>query len=76
MTNDEYCREKFGFGLPTPMKVSSAPMTSGVIQTQPLTLVPGSAEPMKPVRVKTVQVKAGTMKLAIRYAGRVETFVT
>ena len=26
--------------------------------------IPGSAEPMKPVRVKTVQVKAGPMKLA------------
>jgi D-alanyl-D-alanine carboxypeptidase len=39
-------------------------MTSGVIQTQPMALVPGSSEPMKPVRVKTVQVKAGPMKLA------------
>ena len=45
-------------------RVEPAPMTSGVIQTQPLALVPGSSEPMKPVRVKTVQVKAGTMKLA------------
>ncbi|HLZ06806.1 MAG TPA: serine hydrolase [Bradyrhizobium sp.] len=44
--------------------IEPAPMTSGVIQTQPLALVPGSSEPMKPVRVKTVQVKAGTMKLA------------
>jgi D-alanyl-D-alanine carboxypeptidase len=35
-----------------------------VIQTQPLALVPGSSEPMKPVRVKTVQVKAGAIKLA------------
>jgi D-alanyl-D-alanine carboxypeptidase len=39
-------------------------MTSGVIQTQPLALVPGSSEPMKPVRVKTVQIKAGNLKLA------------
>jgi len=45
-------------------RVEPAPMTSGVIQTQPLALVPGSSEPMKPVRVKTVQVKAGAMKLA------------
>jgi D-alanyl-D-alanine carboxypeptidase len=45
-------------------KVDPAPMTSGVIQTQPMALVPGSSEPMKPVRVKTVQVKAGPMKLA------------
>ena len=41
-----------------------APLTSGVIQTQQLAAIPGSAEPMKPVRVKTVQVKAGPMKLA------------
>ena len=39
-------------------------MTSGVIQTPPLALVPGSTEPMKPVRVKTVQVRSGQMKLA------------
>ena len=45
-------------------KVDPAPMTSGVIQSQPMALVPGSSEPMKPVRVKTVQVKAGAMKLA------------
>ncbi len=45
-------------------RVEPAPMTSGVIQTQPLALVPGSSEPMKPVRVKTVQVKAGNLKLA------------
>ncbi|MBV9459477.1 MAG: D-alanyl-D-alanine carboxypeptidase [Bradyrhizobium sp.] len=45
-------------------KVDPAPMTSGVIQSQPMALLPGSSEPMKPVRVKTVQVKAGSMKLA------------
>jgi D-alanyl-D-alanine carboxypeptidase len=39
-------------------------LTSGVIQTQPISAIPGSAEPMKPVKVKTVQVKAGPMKLA------------
>ena len=49
----------------TQTRVEPAPMTSGVIQSQPLALVPGSSEPMKPVRVKTVQVKAGgNMKLA------------
>jgi len=41
-----------------------APLTSGVIQTQQISAIPGSAEPMKPVKVKTVQVKAGPMKLA------------
>jgi len=45
-------------------KPEPAPLTSGVIQTQPLAVIPGSAEPMKPVRVKTVQVKAGALKLA------------
>jgi D-alanyl-D-alanine carboxypeptidase len=45
-------------------KPEPAPLTSGVIQTQAITAIPGSAEPMKPVRVKTVQVKAGPMKLA------------
>jgi D-alanyl-D-alanine carboxypeptidase len=45
-------------------KSEPAPLTNGVIQTQPIALIPGSAEPMKPVKVKTVQVKAGQMKLA------------
>src|SRR5215470_2531505 len=45
-------------------KPEPAPLTSGVIQGQQLAAIPGSAEPMKPVRVKTVQVKAGPMKLA------------
>ncbi len=49
---------------PAQPKVEPAPLTSGVIQTQPLAVIPGSTEPMKPVRVKTVQVKAGPMKLA------------
>jgi D-alanyl-D-alanine carboxypeptidase len=35
-----------------------------VIQTQAIAVIPGSSEPMKPVRVKTVQVKAGQTKLA------------
>ena len=45
-------------------KPEPAPLTSGVIQTQQIGAIPGSAEPMKPVKVKTVQVKAGPMKLA------------
>jgi D-alanyl-D-alanine carboxypeptidase len=45
-------------------KAEPAPLTSGVIQTQALGAIPGSSEPMKPVRVKTVQVKAGQLKLA------------
>ncbi|MHC2334087.1 serine hydrolase [Bradyrhizobium sp. USDA 4454] len=45
-------------------KPEPAPLTSGVIQTQQLAAIPGSAEPMKPVKVKTVQVKAGQIRLA------------
>jgi D-alanyl-D-alanine carboxypeptidase len=45
-------------------KSEPAPLTSGVIQTQPIAAIPGSSEPMKPVRVKTVQIKAGQVKLA------------
>jgi D-alanyl-D-alanine carboxypeptidase len=45
-------------------KVDPAPLTAGLIQTQPISTVPGSSEPMKPVKVKTVHVKAGAMKLA------------
>ena len=47
-----------------PAKAEPAPFTNGVIQTQPIAAIPGSSEPMKPVKVKTVQVKAGQMKLA------------
>ncbi len=49
---------------PAQAKAEPAPFTNGVIQTQPLAAIPGSSEPMKPVKVKTVQVKAGQMKLA------------
>jgi D-alanyl-D-alanine carboxypeptidase len=45
-------------------KPEPAPMTSGVIQSQAISAIPGSSEPMKPVKVKTVQVKAGQVKLA------------
>jgi D-alanyl-D-alanine carboxypeptidase len=51
--------------LPAPQaKPEPAPLTNGVIQSQAISAIPGSAEPMKPVKVKTVQVKAGPMKLA------------
>jgi D-alanyl-D-alanine carboxypeptidase len=49
---------------PPQAKPEPAPMTSGVIQTQSIAAIPGSSEPMKPVKVKTVQIKAGQMKLA------------
>jgi D-alanyl-D-alanine carboxypeptidase len=45
-------------------KPEPAPLTSGVIQSRSISAIPGSAEPMKPVKVKTVQVKAGPIKLA------------
>jgi D-alanyl-D-alanine carboxypeptidase len=45
-------------------KAEPAPLTSGVIHSQGLAAIPGSSEPMKPVKVKTVQVKAGQVKLA------------
>jgi D-alanyl-D-alanine carboxypeptidase len=47
-----------------PPRTEPAPLTSGVIQSPSMTPIPGSSEPMKPVRVKTVQVKAGPLKLA------------
>ncbi|MET0877958.1 MAG: serine hydrolase [Tardiphaga sp.] len=47
-----------------PRKPEPAPFTSGVIQSQAIPSVPGASEPMKPVRVKTVQVKSGQYKLA------------
>jgi D-alanyl-D-alanine carboxypeptidase len=47
-----------------PAKTEPAPLTNGVIQAQALAIIPGSSEPMKPVKVKTVQVKAGQVKLA------------
>ncbi|MBR1223243.1 serine hydrolase [Bradyrhizobium sp. U87765 SZCCT0131] len=48
---------------PVPAKPTPAPLTSGVI-SQPLPIVPGSAEPMTPVRVKTVQIKSGQTRVA------------
>jgi D-alanyl-D-alanine carboxypeptidase len=49
---------------PAQAKTEPAPLSSGVIQAQAIAAIPGSSEPMKPVRVKTVQVKAGSTKLA------------
>lgn len=45
-------------------KPAPAPLTSGVIASQALPAIPGSAEPMTPVRVKTVQVRMGQAKVA------------
>jgi D-alanyl-D-alanine carboxypeptidase len=47
-----------------PTKPEPAPLTNGVIQSEALAAIPGSSEPMKPVRVKTVQVMAGQLKMA------------
>lgn len=44
--------------------VEPAPLTSGVIQSKAIATIPGSTEPMKPVRVKTVQVRSGQVKVA------------
>lgn len=40
------------------------PLNSGVIETPASAMIPSSAEPMKPVRVRTVQVKSGQYKVA------------
>jgi D-alanyl-D-alanine carboxypeptidase len=50
--------------VPPQAKAEPAPLTNGVIQAQAIAAIPGSSEPLKPVRVRTVQVKAGQMKLA------------
>jgi D-alanyl-D-alanine carboxypeptidase len=46
------------------VRTEPAPLTSGVIQSQAIAAIPGSSEPMKPVKVRTVQIKAGQIKLA------------
>jgi D-alanyl-D-alanine carboxypeptidase len=55
--------------VPAPQNKAQAkpepePFSNGVIQTQPISVIPGSNEPMKPVKVKTVQIKAGQVRLA------------
>jgi D-alanyl-D-alanine carboxypeptidase len=57
-------------------KADPAPLTNGVIENQALAAIPGSSEPMKPVRVKTVQVKAGQVKLASATASQPATSIT
>ena len=61
---------------PPQAKTELAPFTNGVIQTQAIAAIPGSSEPMKPVRVKTVQVKAGQMKLASAGSSQPATPIT
>jgi D-alanyl-D-alanine carboxypeptidase len=62
--------------VPPPAKPEPAPLTSGVIQTQPIAVIPGSSEPMKPVKVKTVQIKAGQMKVASAASSQTGTSIT
>jgi D-alanyl-D-alanine carboxypeptidase len=61
---------------PTQTKTDPAPFTNGVIQTQSIAAIPGSSEPMKPVKVKTVQIKAGQMKLASAGSAQPATPIT
>ena len=53
-----------------PAKPEPAPLSSGVMQGPSLVGVPGSSEPMKPVRVKTVQVKSAPTKVASAAPGQ------
>ncbi len=57
-------------------KSEPAPFTNGVIQTQSIAAIPGSSEPMKPVKVKTVQIKAGQIKLASAGPAQPATSIT
>jgi D-alanyl-D-alanine carboxypeptidase len=59
-----------------PAKTEPAPLTNGVIQAQALAAIPGSSEPMKPVKVKTVQIKAGQVKLASATSSQPATPIT
>jgi D-alanyl-D-alanine carboxypeptidase len=61
---------------PAQAKPEPAPLTSGVIQMQSIAAIPGSSEPMKPVKVKTVQVKAGQLKLASAGSAQPVTAIT
>lgn len=49
---------------PQTRKPEPGPLNSGVIQSEAISTIPGSSEPMKPVRVRTVQVKSGQYRLA------------
>ena len=57
-------RAKPEFIRSEPAKSEPMPFSSGVIQSQSMPAIPGTLEPMKPVRIKTVQVKSGQMKVA------------
>jgi D-alanyl-D-alanine carboxypeptidase len=61
---------------PPQAKPEPAPFTNGVIQAQAIAAIPGSSEPMKPVKVKTVQIKAGQVKLAAAGAAQPVTPIT
>jgi D-alanyl-D-alanine carboxypeptidase len=41
-----------------------APLTNGVISTQPLSAIPGSTTPLQPVKVRTLVVRAAPVKVA------------
>jgi D-alanyl-D-alanine carboxypeptidase len=56
---------------PRQAKPEPEPFSNGVIQTKPIAAIPGSNEPMKPVRVKTVQIRAGQVKVASAAASQV-----
>jgi D-alanyl-D-alanine carboxypeptidase len=60
----------------TDLKTDPAPFTNGVIQSQSIAAIPGSSEPMKPVKVKTVQIKAGQIKLASAGSATPATSIT
>jgi D-alanyl-D-alanine carboxypeptidase len=62
--------------IKTDLKTDPAPFTNGVIQSQSIAAIPGSSEPMKPVKVKTVQIKAGQMKLASAGSAQPATPIT
>jgi len=55
---------------PAQSKPEPEPFSNGVIQTQPIAVIPGSSEPMKPVKVKTVQIKAGQFRVASAVASQ------
>jgi D-alanyl-D-alanine carboxypeptidase len=69
-------RSIFATASASQAKAEPAPLTNGVIQAQALAAIPGSSEPMKPVKVKTVQVKAGQMKLASAGSAQPATPIT
>ncbi|UGV27140.1 peptidase M15 [Rhodopseudomonas boonkerdii] len=50
--------------IPQARRPDTGSLNSGVIQSEPIATIPGSAEPMKPVRVRTVQVKSGQYRVA------------